>query len=116
MPTGREILDLPMQQNDAGADTIEEYLATLLLAVWDQKEGFSGKRPFGNSGWELDLHIPLVKAGFIDGSLDGDDYLARSDDAAAHRLIRLAIFEMTGWEEAAEEEPDDSNEDSEDED
>ena len=35
--------------------TIKEYLKELLLRLWDECEGFSSKRPFGNSGWEWDL-------------------------------------------------------------
>lgn len=45
------ILDTPMQENDADAATIRDYLKALLLRLWEQGEGFDGKRPFGNSGW-----------------------------------------------------------------
>ena len=47
--------------------TVREYLHKLLETLWIEGEGFSSKRPFGNSGWENDLIIPLVKAGFVEG-------------------------------------------------
>lgn len=58
--------------------TIREYLHKLLETLWIEGEGFSSKRPFGNSGWENDLIIPLVKAGFVEGKLsyfDDEDAL-----------------------------------------
>lgn len=60
--------------------TVREYLHKLLETLWIEGEGFSSKRPFGNSGWENDLIIPLVQAGFIEGKfsdvlLDEEPYL-----------------------------------------
>lgn len=46
--------------------TVREYLRNLVQSVWDEKESFDGKRPFGNSGWEFDIFFPLAVAGFID--------------------------------------------------
>jgi hypothetical protein len=38
--------------SDAGDNiTIRDYLRILLETLWEEGEGFSGKRPFGNSGW-----------------------------------------------------------------
>lgn len=52
-----------MQENDSGAYTVKGYLKALLIAVWDEGESFSGKRPFGNSGWDYDILTALVDAG-----------------------------------------------------
>jgi hypothetical protein len=86
-----DILNLPMKENDAGAATVGDYLVKLLLSIWKQGEGFSGKRPFGNSGWEYDLYHPLVKSGLIWGELDEDDCLVNYDYATADLLITNAI-------------------------
>ena len=59
----QEVLDCPMQENDSGAYTVKGYLKALLIAVWDEGESFSGKRPFGNSGWDSDILDALVDAG-----------------------------------------------------
>ena len=66
----RNFANIPMQKNDAGAKTVGEYLQELLLRVWEEQEGFSGKRPFGNSGWDYELAAALIKAGAIEGTLD----------------------------------------------
>lgn len=86
-----EVLALPMEDNDSGADTVRGYLLALLAELWKHGEGFSGKRPFGNSGWETDLYHPLVKAGYISGTLDEDGYLDDYDDAGGAWLIAAAI-------------------------
>lgn len=92
--TPTEVLNLPMQPNDADAKTIGDYLGRMLLKVWDDGECFSGKRPFGNSGWQYDLFIPLIRAGAVEGKLDSDGYIEDVQDAAAEKLIREAITAM----------------------
>jgi hypothetical protein len=89
-PTGRQILDLPMQENDADAGTIRAYLIKLLAAVWEDGEGFSGKHPFGNDDWEWDLQEPLVRAGYIAGRFD-EGYLVDFDEKTGEKLIASAI-------------------------
>lgn len=88
-----EILALPMADNDSGADTVRGYLKTLLAALWDEGEGFSGKRPFGNSGWEYDLMKALVKAGAVTGTMSDDEYdeLLDFDEDGARKAIASAI-------------------------
>ena len=92
------ILDIPMQPNDADAETIRDYLKALLTAVWEEQEGFSGKRPFGNSGWDRDIYLALVCAGAIAGAVttyewNGGDYfgLVYADEETGNRLILEAI-------------------------
>ncbi len=89
----RYILDLPMQKNDAGADTIGNYLKELLSSLWEEGEGFSGKRPFGNSNWELELYHALVLHGIIKGGIiDGD--LESYDGKNGYKIIKEAIQGM----------------------
>lgn len=92
------ILDCPMNPgtNDAGAATVREYLAALLAELWKEGEAFSGKRPFGNSGWEWDVYAALVAAGLVDGVLDEDGYLDEVDAQQADRLILRAIASLGG--------------------
>lgn len=86
-----EILGLRMPQpNDARVKTIGEYLAKLLTKIIEEGECFSGKRPFGNSGWQYDLHWPLVQANLVKGRIvDGD--LEEYDDRKADKLISQVI-------------------------
>lgn len=53
--------------------TVKGYLKALLSKLWEEGEGFSGKRPFGNSGWERDLAVPLIQSGYLKGSVDFDE-------------------------------------------
>lgn len=94
----QEVLDTPMQDNDAGASTVRDYLKALLFALWEEGEGFSGKRPFGNSGWYSELAFPLVRAKIIKGKIyteeDGDEidqYLDDYDSRALNSIIRKCI-------------------------
>lgn len=87
----RRLLGLPLPENDAGAATVAEYLAQLVRTVWRQGEGFSGKRPFGNSGWQYDLYTPMAAAGLVAGEFDTDGYLEQCDTAAADALVEAAI-------------------------
>ncbi len=82
-----DILDLKMQENDAGANTIRDYFKALLTTMWNEKEGFSGKRPFGNSGWEYDLFKTLIKHGVVDGTLDEYDDIENFDEESADQVI-----------------------------
>lgn len=83
-----------VEGNDADASTIRDYLTKLLLTIWQEGEGFSGKRPFGNSGWESEIYVSLVKAKRIDGHIDEDGYLDWADEASANILITEAILTL----------------------
>lgn len=89
--TPTEVLSIEMRENDAEAATVRDYLKALVLRVWDEGEGFSGKRPFGNSGWQCDMPQALVRAGAVKGKLDDDGYLDDWDEPEADKLIRAAI-------------------------
>lgn len=97
----QSVLDCPMQENDSGADTIRGYLKALLLTLWYEGEGFSGKRPFGNSGWEYDLALALVKGGFVKGSIhsysDSDEVYEDLDDYDSKQLSKVIIQAISSF-------------------
>ena len=88
------VLDIKMQPNDAEARTVKDYLKALLAQLWEEGEGFSGKRPFGNSGWEYELYVALVGNGIVRGSLTDDGYVEECDVATANALIYEAIYSL----------------------
>lgn len=93
--TEQEILAIKIEHYDFPKDfTIRDYLKTLLMTVWEEGESFSGKRPFGNSGWEYDLYAPLVKAGAVPGTLDADGDLDTVDVAEAYVVVIKLINEV----------------------
>lgn len=90
-----EILEIEMGENDADAKTVRDYLKKLLSAIWEQGESFSGKRPFGNSGWEYDLCKPLVRHGAVKGRIDPEEGdLMEIDTKAANAAIFAAIEQL----------------------
>lgn len=90
--TGEEILNLPMGENDAGAETIRDYLKRLLFEVYAKNERFSGKRPFGNSDWEWELYHALIAGGAsFAGSINEEDELEIDDTDELDLLIFDAI-------------------------
>jgi len=94
-----EILNLKIDNDDFSDDlTIKGYLRLLLATLWNEGESFSGKRPFGNSGWEYDLYLPLVKAGVVVGELDEDGYIDSIDEQAANALVFNLIEEIFNGE------------------
>lgn len=57
--------------------TVRGYLKELLRTIWLEGEGFSGKRPFGDSSWYYDISNALIRAKvFEDGEYSDppDDY------------------------------------------
>lgn len=91
-PTPEQVLATPMGANDANAATIRDYLVALLRTVWAEGEGFSGKRPFGNSDWDCDLIAALAHAGHIESPFDEDeDWISGYDERPARKLIDAAI-------------------------
>lgn len=95
-PRGLDLMDaLEVRFNsDAGDNiTVREYLRILLTTLWVKGEGFSSKRPFGNSGWHNEIISALVKAGFIDGQENGPDEWADADnDDEAREYVRDLIL------------------------
>lgn len=82
--------------SDAGDNlSIREYLSKLLLGVWDEGEGFDGKRPFGNSGWESEPIGALGQAGFIVGKME-DGYFEPMSRRDAEKFVRGLIVAMCG--------------------
>lgn len=87
------VLDLQFKCGDLGRTvTIREYFKELLLTLWAEEEGFSGKRPFGNSGWQHDVYQALIRAGFIPGQLDEYGCVEQYDRKSAERFVLEQII------------------------
>lgn len=71
--------------------TVKDFLERLLLTLWTEEENFSGKRPFGDSGWKQDIVIALIKAKLIDGELDEDGYIENYDRHEFEKLMKNLI-------------------------
>lgn len=95
-PTPTEILLLPLEENDAKASTIGQYLFRLTRKMWNDGEDFSGKRPFGNSAWQGVIAHALILHKYLDGELDenGDieDYRDSDFDALMNSVFDLLEY------------------------
>jgi len=93
--TNEEIGNLRFQCDDLDKEvTIKEYFKALLKTLWMENECFSGKRPFGNSGWDYDVYACLIKHGAISGSLDEDGYVKEFDTDQADKFVLEYISNM----------------------
>ena len=81
------VLDTNFDSFDLGPTSIRRYLRSLMLALWEEQEGFSGKRPFGNSSWNLDLARGLIKAKAVKGKLDSEGYVEDVNDKQLYRVV-----------------------------
>lgn len=99
-----EILDFEYGSREHGLITIRHYFCLLLFTLWKEGEGFSGKRPFGNSGWEYTIYEILVKCGAVKGTFEYDEEtgecwgLADFDRKAADKLVFNLIEHVFGKE------------------
>jgi hypothetical protein len=75
-----------------GKTTVVGYLQALLTTLWHEGEGFSGKRPFGNGGWELDVYKGFVEAKLIDGELDPEHGWLNDCDSEAGKALVLEVI------------------------
>ena len=88
--TPQELLDFKFYCNDLDRTlTVREYFVELLATLWREADGFSGKRPFGNSGWNFEIEGALVESGKIPGKLEYGEYIA---DENPDPLIIEAIY------------------------
>jgi hypothetical protein len=83
-----DILSIKFKSRDLEREvTIKEYFIALLEALWNEKEGFDGKRPFGYSGWEYEIYRVLVKNNLIPGKLHEDGGIKEYDRKTADEFV-----------------------------
>jgi len=91
------LLDLPLGPNGADATTVRDYLLRLLADLWRDEADFNSKRPFGSSGWQYDVYLPMIRAGLVPGHLDeaGDPLWVNIDRADDLILAAIATLGAT---------------------
>jgi hypothetical protein len=89
-----ELLALTTMRSDLNEEiTLRQYFYDLMSELWREGEGFDGKRPFGNSGWDYEIYIPLVRAGLVKGRIDEDGYIAELDEVEANDFVLKNILQ-----------------------
>ena len=65
-----KFLDHKWESSDIGVTSFRHYFTMLLRTLLEEGEGFSGKRPFGNSGWDWDMVCGVAQIGLTDAWYD----------------------------------------------
>ena len=91
-----KILDTEYYFKDAEVNSLREYLHKLLDTLWDYGEGFSSKRPFGNSGWEEDIFHYLAHMGAIESRKEEDEYVWYDSTAGGRLVFELIKYIFFG--------------------
>jgi len=94
--TNKEILKLKFKSGDLNRTvTVGNFFTELLKALWIEGESFSGKRPFGNSGWDGDLIVCFIKNDIIKCELDEDGYIKKFDFMHFNKIVLSLIEELS---------------------
>lgn len=84
-----QILDLELP--DIEHTTIRDYFKALLMQLIVDGDGFSAKRPLGNSDWQWELYETLARAKLIDADWDPGEpdhsYMIDCDTRAGDKLL-----------------------------
>jgi len=91
MALAPEVLDIKIDGDFSG--TLRDFFKELSLKVWNEVEGFSGKRPFGNSGWQNEVYSALIAAGVVDGKLDEYGFVEECDTREIDKLVTELVDE-----------------------
>jgi hypothetical protein len=91
---GEMIKKVELRGTDIGDVTLNEFLRRLLLGVFIDGECFSGKRPFGNSGWEYSIYEALIRDGLIEGKLDSDGYVEKMNREKGEEFVKAYIDQI----------------------
>ena len=74
--------------------TLREYCGLMLKQLWQEGDCFSGKYPFGDSGWDHQIYYALIHQGFIEGTIDGDDYQLTEKQEKQANLFIGDVFKL----------------------
>jgi hypothetical protein len=85
----RRLMDTSFYERDHGKEmTIRDYFKLILLKLWKEDECFDGKRPFGNSGWQEQIHKLLEEKGYLISSGSRGENNKRAKELVC-RMIKL---------------------------
>lgn len=88
------IFDVPMTYGGE-EKTIGDFFRECLVQLWLENEGFSGKRPLGDSGWDWEIYEALAWAGLIGAEFDEFGEMESCDEQMANDLIFKALENLT---------------------
>lgn len=88
----RDILSLEFYDSSNMENiSFRDYFVLLLVTLMHKEEGFSGKRPLGDSGWKYDLYKGLIQHDLVKGKLDEDGYVDFIDEIEADDYLQRMV-------------------------
>ena len=78
-------------RDETFSGSVRTYLTRLLADVWSRRDDFSGKRPFGMSGWQVVVYSPLIRADLIEGEFDGERVVTSPASASTSTPQRSSV-------------------------
>lgn len=73
--------------------TVGDFLKELLCTLWMEEEGFSSKKPFGNSSWQHEIYSVFVQNKIISGTIDEYGDFEECDYKLADKIVCDIIVE-----------------------
>ena len=85
----KKILELPVMVYGTPDETLplKDFLYGLNELLLEDPDSFSGKRPYGNSGWKFEIYKTFIKAGLVPGKIDSAGYLKYVDKLEAYKFL-----------------------------
>ena len=94
-PEFERALAAPMLGGLSG--TVRDYFTEILVTLWEEGEGFSGKRPLGNSDWEWEVLAALVGGEHWPGTYEDGQLLSVDNEPAARIFVKnMLVYVMGG--------------------
>lgn len=89
----KDILDLKFESADLRRKvTIRYFFYEILKKLWAEQQNFNSKRLFGNSDWDGDLIVCLIKNEIIKGEVDEDGYIVHYDEEELNNVVINSII------------------------
>lgn len=87
-----KILNMEFFSKDFGGKiTLKKYFVAMIEIFWNDPKDFNGKRPFGYSCRQDDLHQALIKNKFVEGKIDEEGCIDELDFKEAGKVIAEAL-------------------------
>lgn len=78
--------------NDHLCQTVGEYFHILNKKLWREEESFSGKSPFGNSGWQHEILHAAAMSGILETVVFDDDGYIEEMEAKEFENMLSEVF------------------------
>lgn len=97
IPTGPNLLQVPLHNKPKTAATIGELLVDVAREYFHQGRKFTPQETFGTEDWRGDIAHSLILEGYLNGEMDNDGNILDYDEAKFNLLIDLALNNLSDY-------------------